>query len=249
MNLEGLTEKWSNNPIKSRRLRFYENPDGEVVAKMCSKCNEIKQVSEYSSDKRGFRGLRSDCKTCHAWTKRKWQKEKADSIAERKRIWYENNQEGNAGRTRKWRNSNPEKASLIDQRRRARKKGLLDTLTDSQYAVTLDYFGNACALTGQKHSLEKEHAIPLSIGHGGTTFENCYPMANGLNQSKWQHNIFEWFEANRQRFNLSQERFDRLIEWLGKANGMTVEEYRDYVYWCHANPRNIDEEVNEKCAM
>jgi hypothetical protein len=102
------------------------------------------------------------------------------------------------------------------------------------------YFGNACALTGRKYNIEKEHAIPQSIG-GGFTFENIYPLTKSLNVSKYNHNIFEWFEANRQRFELSQERFDKLIDWLASANAMTTEEYRDYVYWCHANPRSIDE--------
>lgn len=131
--------------------------------------------------------------------------------------------------------------SLIMQRRYARKRALPDDLTLEQYEETLSHFSYGCALTGQHNDIEQEHAIPLSIGHGGTTFGNCYPMASGLNQSKNNANIFEWFETNSQRFNLEQSRFDRLIEWLGKANGMTVEEYRDYVYWCHANPRSIDE--------
>jgi hypothetical protein len=72
-------------------------------------------------------------------------------------------------------------------------------------------------------------------------------MTEKLNRSKFTNNIFEWFETNRQRFELSQEKFDRLIEWLASANAMTVEEYRDYVYWCHANPRTVDE-INENNA-
>ncbi|MFL6559227.1 MAG: hypothetical protein ACJ8MO_24300, partial [Bacillus sp. (in: firmicutes)] len=130
---------------------------------------------------------------------------------------------------------------IREHRRKARKKGLPDTLTVTEYSNTLVFFGNACALTGETENIEKEHAIPISIGHGGTTFENCYPMKSGLNQSKFNHNIFEWFEANRQRFELSQERFDNGIAWLASANAMSVEEYRSYVNWCHANPRTIDE--------
>jgi hypothetical protein len=158
-----------------------------------------------------------------------------------KRKWYEGNKEKQAMYSMNWAQNNPEKVTIIKQRRRARKVALPDTLTTEQYTITLEYFGNSCALTGRTDNLEQEHALPISIGHGGTTFGNCYPMASGLNQSKGNKNIFEWFEANRQRFNLEQERFDRLIEWLGKANGMTVEEYRDYVYECHANPNAIDD--------
>jgi hypothetical protein len=139
-----------------------------------------------------------------------------------------------------WQQNNPEKLSIIRHRRRARQASLPSTLTANEYNKTLNYFENACALTGRTDNLEKEHALPISIGHGGTTFENCYPMEISLNRSKHNHNIFEWFEANRQRFNLEQWRFDRLIEWLASANAMSTEEYREYVYWCHANPNEIE---------
>jgi hypothetical protein len=164
-----------------------------------------------------------------------------ENVLKRTRKYYEDNKERHTELVRKWRQENKERDKLIAHRRLARKKALPDTLTTEDYAKTLYYFGNSCALTGRTENLEKEHAIPLSIGHGGTTFENCYPMSSGLNQSKANYNIFEWFEANRQRFELSQERFDNLIGWLASANAMTVEEYRDYVYWCHENPRIIDE--------
>jgi hypothetical protein len=172
---------------------------------------------------------------------REYCEQNRDKRNEYGREWYERNRETKAEYRRKWQCENPEKLKIYSNRRRARKAALANDLTPEQYAITLDYFGNACALTGCNINIEMEHALPLVIGHGGTTFGNCYPMANGLNQSKGNKNIFEWFEANRQRFNLEQERFDRLIEWLGKANGMTVDEYREYVYWCHANPREVDE--------
>ena len=102
----------------------------------------------------------------------------------------------------------------------------------------MEYFDRRCALTGET-DITEEHAIPLSIGHGGTIHGNMWPLCKRLNSSKYNKNIFEWFEANRQRFELSQAKFDRLIEWLAAANDMTVEEYRDFVYWCHANPNDV----------
>jgi hypothetical protein len=299
VNLEGLTEK-----RRGKKSLWYENDDGEIVAKRCSKCSKIKSLIDYGNHARCLGGRNSECKMCvekykdanrakAAETSRNWRKnnpdrykayvesarevrkeygrnwrkankdynrkyyeENKDSYRQRARNYYEDNKterkeyrrtyyEENKERcklsSRTWAIDNSDKKSLYSNRYRARKKGLPNTLTSEQYAKTLEYFGNACAITGRTDSIEKEHAIPLSVGHGGTTFENCYPMANGLNQSKCNSNIFEWFEANRQRFKLEQWRFDSLIEWLGKANGMTVEEYRDYVYECHANPNVIDD--------
>ena len=83
--------------------------------------------------------------------------------------------------------------------------------------------------------------MPISIGHGGTTYGNMWPLCIRLNSSKHNKNIFDWFETNRQRLELSQDKFDTLIKYLADANGKTVEEYRGYVYWCHENPRTLEE--------
>jgi hypothetical protein len=268
MNLEGLTEKVYRN-----KSVWYENDKGEIVAKKCTipECGEIKPIEDFSKKTHGIGQRRGECKNCQSkrgYNYRKnnrgkiaesghkyrennrdriaeYRKNNSDKIAEYGRNYYVSNREKVAERTRNWKRKNPHILRLINSRRRARKNKLPDTLTAEQYEKTLRYFDGACALTGQTLNLEKEHAIPIAVGYGGTTFENCYPMARGLNQSKSNSNIFEWFKANRQRFELSQERFDKLIGWLASANAMTIEEYRDYVYWCHANPRTVDE-INEE---
>jgi hypothetical protein len=314
MNLEGLTEKWSNHPIKSRRVKYYENANGEMVCKHCTKCNEIKVLDEFTKDKTklggmnsrckmcvseygrkkyasnryyeirkpvkieerggvigkectkcgewkqfvhyskhngGLGGKRSECKTCEAEyyennkdrileNDRRYRAENKEREAERIRKWYENNKSRKNEARRKWRQNNRDKEMLTKQRRRARKASLPDDFTVEQMEETLEYFGG-CALTGSKSDIQWDHVIPLATGNGGTLRGNMIPLRGNLNTSKYASNIFEWFEANRQRFNLEQWRFDRLIEWLGKANGMTVEEYRDYVYECHANPNEIDD--------
>jgi hypothetical protein len=245
MNLEGLTEK-----RRGKSTLWYENKYGEIVAKRCTKCGVVKSLDDYSKHKDKLGGRHSACKICQGKHYRRNRERKLESnrnwrINNKDKViqYREKNKERRAELCRKWSEANRSKKALIQQRRRARKNALPNTLTPEQYEYTLGYFGNACALTGCTESVEIEHAIPIYVGYGGTTYENCYPMLSKLNQSKFNHNIFEWFGANRQRFELEQWRFDRLIEWLGKANGMTVEEYRDYVYECHANPNAIDEEV------
>jgi hypothetical protein len=261
MNLEGLTEKRNR-----KGTVYYENQLKEIVLKRCNGCMETKEINLYHNDKSGIGGKRSKCKSCDADRDRNYHGKNREKVLERMRKSYEENREERIGyyykhrdkslilkrnryeenrdrelaRMRNWQRKNPEKVALYVKKRRARKAALPSTLTVAQYALTLEYFGNACALTGRTDNIEQEHAIPQSIG-GGFTFENIYPMTKTLNISKFNHNIFEWFEANRQRFNLDQERFDRLIEWLGKANGMSVEKYRVYVYECHANPNVIDD--------
>jgi hypothetical protein len=241
---------------RGKKSLWYENKDGTVVAKACSKCDSLKYLEEFPKHNSGIGGKEATCKGCKSKLYRNWYEENREYAleqdfkyneknrkhrAELSRKWYEENRDRALQKQQRWNKENPEMASLVHHRRRARKSALPDTLTVEEYFRTLEYFGNACALTGRTDDLEKEHAIPLSIGHGGTTFGNCYPMNKSLNVSKYNHNIFEWFEANRQRFELSQERFDNLIAYLASANAMTVEEYRAHVDWCHANPRTIDE--------
>jgi hypothetical protein len=139
-----------------------------------------------------------------------------------------------------WALVNKEKMSASAHRRRARLKNLRVDFYEQDLENLLTIFDGGCAITGD-YEIHLDHAIPLATGHGGTFNGNMIPLRADLNFSKNDSNIFEWFEANRQRFELSQERFDNLITWLASANAMTVGEYRDYVYWCHANPRTIDE--------
>ena len=257
---------------------YFENGAGEIVAKTCRKCSEVKELKDFSQDKRRLGWRMSECRRCKAkyreenkeqlakWREQnkektpeynaKYREENKEQLAKYAAKYYEENKEQRAKYNAKWREENPDKMAkcyarwakenpdkkaIYDQRRRARKAAMIDTITDEQYAETSAYFENACVLTGETTDLHREHAIPLSIGHGGSIRENMYPMAARLNLSKGDRNIFEWFEANRQRFELSQARFDKLIAWLASANAMTVEEYRKYVYWCHANPRKVGE--------
>jgi 5-methylcytosine-specific restriction endonuclease McrA len=182
-----------------------------IICKECTKCGEAKPINNFYKKKKDPFGINIHCKSC------------------------------NMDYVRTYCRENPDFMKRHLNNRRAKKKKLRDDLTKRQVAEIMDNFDYCCVLTGSSGKLHLDHVIPLAVGHGGTTYGNMVPLRADLNSSKNDSNIFEWFEANRQRFELSQERFDNLIAWLASANAMTVEEYRDYVYWCHANPRNIDE--------
>jgi hypothetical protein len=252
-----LTKKEIDIKFMGKTSIYYVSKE-ILIARNCAKCDNIKYSSDFYRSNGNSYGVSSRCKTCvdkeyiqyisdplnH---KRKlimgelWRNNHQVHIRELRIKRYYLNRDECLRKNREWQIKNRLKVNVNMSRRRARKANLPDTLITEEYAQTLEYFDNACALTGETDGIAKEHAIPLAIGHGGTVFENCYPLRADLNASKGDSNIFEWFEANRQRFELSQERFDKLIAWLASANAMTVEEYRDYVYWCHANPRSIDE--------
>jgi len=116
-------------------------------------------------------------------------------------------------------------------------------LTAEKRDLIIEQFDGGCALTGDKADVHLDHVIPISVGHGGTTYENIIPLRADLNLSKGTGNIFEWFEANMQRLKLKRTKFNTLIEYLADINGMTTKEYEAYVRKCHDNPRIIDEDV------
>lgn len=266
MDLAELTEK------KNRAgTRFFENRQGEIVAKECTKCGEVKELEEFGKSPKRTGGVRSACKTCEVEMSRvyynrnkqyyaEWHiKNRERRLKKRKERYAENrehelaiNREWAARHkdrfkiyTRRWRANNPEKARAIKLTRRSKEMSLPYNFEEEDMEFILSRF-KGCALTGEPEKIHWDHVIPLSVGRGGTIRENMIPLRADLNISKSDRCIFDWFADNRERFGLSQRKFDELIEYLADINGMTVEEYEEYVRWCHDNPRSIDEIETEE---
>jgi len=322
VDMTGLVEKKT-----SRGTRYYENEDGEIAAKECSKCEVIKTVDRFTKDRGGLNSCCKECKRKYrqenkeriaehmrkyrqenkeriaekdrkykqenkeriaeyqikyqqeneeriAEYTRKYKQENKEIIAERDRKYRQENKEHfrkyrqeNKERMRKYRQENKERTAeynrkyrqenkerireyqrkhsqenphvevIIRQRRRARKNLLPDTLTKDQLEEITDRFHGGCALTGCTDGTHLDHVIPIAIGHGGTTRQNMIPLRADLNNSKYARCIFDWFYDVKDHFNLPQTKFDELIEYLADINGMTADEYEDYVRGCHDNQR------------
>jgi hypothetical protein len=220
--------------VNSKKNRYYQNSHGEIVAKVCSKCDELKPLNEYSKDKNGVGTRKSSCKACSAIYHKNYINVNKQKESERKRIYRENNKEKVSDYYRSWRKSNSDRVTANTQRRRARKYSLPDTFTKDELNSTLNYFGG-CALTGDYLDFQWDHVIPLNTGHEGTVKGNMIPLRSDLNQSKSDSNIFEWFALNKERFGLEQDKLNSLVDYLAKQNKMTSEEYQQHVYNCHNN--------------
>lgn len=244
---------------KRKRVQLVQvEVDGEMVdAKECTKCGVMKVLVAFSRDKTGLGGRDSRCKVCSADRVRKWREENRDYVrkyleenrewkVEYNRKWHEKNRERRTDYRRKWREENPEKAREIDQRRRARKNGLPDDMTNRRWEeIVSEDFNNACALTGESDDLTMEHFIPLSIHHGGTYDGNLYPMVKSLNSSKWKTNPFEWVQRPDISERIPADRWNALVLYLAEKNGLTVEEFREFVYWCFDNPRTPEQAAKD----
>jgi hypothetical protein len=119
---------------------------------------------------------------------KKWRKDNRDKVKDQSRAWYL---------------ANIEKAFLKDQKRRARKASLPDTLTLEQWRACINYFGGVCAACGRPpglfHTLAMDHFIPLSSPDcKGTTADNCIPLCHGdggCNNSKSNRDALTWAVA------------------------------------------------------
>lgn len=159
----------------------------------------------------------------------------------KKKIYREENREKERERIKKWFSENPHKQFYYSQLRLARHKALPDTLTEQQLLEILERYNNKCCLTGEKAHLD--HVIPLFIGHGGTIYENILPLSPVLNGSKQDKNIFEWAEMVHKVFGFTMERFTEVMCEIAERNDMTLDEYREYYYWCFDNPSTKAEKI------
>ncbi|MEC3596912.1 hypothetical protein P4159_05710 [Bacillus thuringiensis] len=176
----------------------------------------------------------------------KYRKENTEKVKEYQRRyqkWYDKNNERRREykkrRDRQYYLKNKDKSRVWKNIRRARKRLLPSTLTNSQNKNMLISQNNACILATTSFDLHLEHFIPVSIGYGGTTYENCYYMEGSLNLSKNASNPFEWIKTQPSEY---QDRFHSiLVPMLAARNEMTVEEFTEYVNWCFDNPRTIED--------
>lgn len=170
---------------------------------------------------------------------KKWYEENRQHCNVKSREWHENNKARSRELNKIWRERNPDKKLINEHRRLARKRSLPDDFTLEQMVITFEFFGRGCALTGEKSDIQWDHLIPLSCGYGGTTFGNMIPLKSDLNFSKNGSNFFEWFDRNQSRFNLSIEKFLKTIDYIADINGMTREEYHNFLNTCFENKKDI----------
>lgn len=208
----------------------------------CGTCAKVMSKDKFYKDNTRASGVSSRCKECsNRYLKaRRSRKERPDLEVRRK--WSEKNREKLREMDTLYREQNRDILRLRENLRRARKQSLPYTLSEKEFVEILDKFSNKCALCDDDAEA-MDHFIPLAIGHGGTIKENIIPLCAKMNSSKHSRNPFEWADAILT--NEHKGKFNEVIKYLADLNGLTVEEYREFVFWCFENPRDISE-INEE---
>ncbi|MFD1357354.1 hypothetical protein ACFQ4X_05525 [Fictibacillus halophilus] len=125
-------------------------------------------------------------------------------------------------------------------RRIERLKQLPNTLKKNEEEEIRTYFDNCCALTGGKNKVVLDHFIPIAweglpskYGLGGTTSSNMLPLESKLNNKKNSNNPFHWFEKVKDKYMLSEDNWQKAIEYLAGRNGLTVLQFKNRVNCCY----------------
>lgn len=141
--------------------------------------------------------------------------------------------------------ANPDYLKAKNQRRRARLLSLEDSLSTKQWSSIIETFGDECCLTDSK-DIVLEHVVPIGWGHGGTMVGNVVPMDATWNLAKRDKNLIDFIFAEVHAGMFDDSKINFLLDYLAKANGLSVDNYLDFIYWCEDNKRTIEEAMNDR---
>ena len=176
--------------------------------KRCSKCGEIKTLSEFGKNAAAKDGLQSWCRQCYAEynAKRyienrekelaknaKWRAEHPEKHVAKSLRWEKANPEKHSAKNLAWAKNNPEKANAKTQRRRAFKVAAPGDHNAGDIKALYDAQEGRCAYCGRDVSqgYHVDHIVPLSRG-GSNALGNLALTCARCNTSKGAKLLSEW---------------------------------------------------------
>ena len=203
--------------------------------KRCSKCGQEYQATTEYFPKRTNRpsGLASHCKQCdrarcNDYDERNREKRRSYDVLhkEDKKINSAQRYIENRGKilshNYNWAKNNPDKvrarARLHTSKRKARKKGLPDSLSMDDWQIALEFFLYRCAYCGRPQGFWNpicaDHFVPLSDALcPGTVSDNIIPACLECNSSKHNRHAEEWLVWKFGRRKASM-RLKRIMEYF-----------------------------------
>ncbi|WP_338786260.1 hypothetical protein [Metabacillus sp. FJAT-53654] len=125
-----------------------------------------------------------------------------------------------------------DKRTVYKQRERARKLNLPDSFTEEEYLELKSFAAGKCMISGKEVELEIDHFQALSKGWLGSTKGNMILVSEEVNQAKRTMSLFEFLQSPRSKGLVDKEQLQRTLEYLAQANGMSMNEYIQFLYDC-----------------
>lgn len=236
---------WTKKSKNGTKVDFILNEIDEPVAKRCHSCSEMLPLASYYKDRhKKYDGHEAHCTIC----RKVYREKNAEHINNRSKQWRKDNKERARKQNKAYRESNKDVIQFNKKIRRTKIASLPSTLTVEENDLLKEIQGGRCLISDtpaycdlqqRKSMYTLEHFIPVSWGAGGTTFENCYYMEGSINISKHNKNPFEWIKTQPAAY---QERFNNiLVPMLAERNGMSVDQFIQYVYECEQRYKDSKE--------
>lgn len=152
----------------------------------------IEQIAEYRQNyyvahqeqiKVRKRKFRADHRQEHLAYNCRWRELHPEQAAEQSRRYYLKHTGAVKVRVLRYRAANPEKRTVLEQRRRARKRGNGGTFTEEEWQELCNALGNKCQCCGAEGKLTVDHIVPLSMG-GSNSIDNLQPLCKSCNCRK-----------------------------------------------------------------
>jgi len=212
-----MQERIMKNSSEKRKKRYWANRSSELKNQRMYQKNNKKIIKE----------RRQAIKEITAIKGKKYRDAHKEIEAARSKRYYENNQEKVkkylkvnkviiAKKHKEYVKNNRDRHNILEQRRQAKKKQLLHTLTCIQWENIKLHFDNRCAYCGKESPLQQEHFLALSK-NGEYTLNNIIPSCKYCNNSKKAKNFFEWYPKYKYH---SKKREKVILSFLGYKNGM-----------------------------
>ena len=149
-------------------------------SKICSKCKESKDVSEFHKNKGTNDGLHNQCKSC----RKAYSEINSDRLKEYKQEYYERvGRDGMRLAVKRWSSQNRDVRNAMNRRRRALKgQAETDRHTVEELENHIISLGGVCYYCGSDWT-QIDHVIPLARG-GSDTLLNLVPSCARCNQRK-----------------------------------------------------------------
>lgn len=158
--------------------------------------------------------------------KTRYQQQRTKRLIQARR-YYRMNVNRIKDRTRQYRHThipNVLCAKCCIHRRMARKRGLPNIFSDTDWKRALDYFKDCCAVCGHPrglwHTLAADHWIPLSASNcPGTVPTNIVPLCHGVdgcNNSKGKKQPMEWLneKLGSRRAQTILKKIEAYFSWI-----------------------------------
>ena len=132
------------------------------------------------------------CIECGRAYNRQYRRDHLEEAAARARRYYRVHPERVAARVRQWRQDNRDKVREKDQRRRARKAGVV--LSEVNEQPIYELYDYTCVYCGSKEDLTLDHVVSLASG-GPHSEGNLVVACRRCNSSKQDKPLEDWLQT------------------------------------------------------